>query len=64
MTYLINLAKKSSFELSEIIMFSVRKIIFPPLIFFILVVTSGCNSSDNNDLAALQSAKTKWDHNR
>ena len=61
MTYLINLAKKSSFELSEIIMFSVRKIIFLPLIFFILVVTSGCNSSDNNDLAALQSAKTKWD---
>ena len=61
MTYLINLAKKSSFELSEIIMFSVRKVIFLPLIFFILVVTSGCNSSDNNDLAALQSAKTKWD---
>jgi heat shock protein HslJ len=61
MTYLINLAKIISFELSEIIMFSVIKIIFLPLIFFILVVTSGCNSSDNNDLAALQSAKTKWD---
>jgi len=50
-------------------MLTVRKIIFIPLIFSILAVLSGCNSSDEqvevvstpNDLTLFQSAKTKWD---
>jgi heat shock protein HslJ len=69
MTHLINIAKKNSFKFTQHPIFSVKKIIILPFVLCILAVTSGCNSSTEegevvktlNDLASLQSAKTKWD---
>lgn len=71
MTNLQNIIYNFCFKLSKRTNISIRKVIIFPLIFSILAITTGCNSSDSQDnfsntstdLISLQSAKTKWDSN-